>query len=325
MAVLNTDYASTRISLLNTQGALVRADCVHSMMIGGSGSLTISGDVVLPSQPQRGGEIVLIDRGNSALTFVNPTTCVIDRQMSIKGGTFQRPNPHDVLIVSDSKAYVTRYDKNAAPATPLAAGDDVLIIDPRDGDIAGRIDLSSYASQVGGTAVQARPDRAIIAAGKVVVTLNNINGTFSAIGEGGIVIIDPVTNAVVQHLPLPGVKNCEGMDYVPATKTLLVACNGPFGSIEQTLSSGVAVVNMATTPATLTRVITGVAFNTQPVTFQWVLSLPTAAAPNLMPDATMSTPRVHVYDASGAGAPVKELSFVADTVNGLPPHEIAPY
>jgi len=153
-----------------------------------------------------------------------------------------------------------------------------------------------------------------------------------------------------------------------------VACNGPFGSIEQTLSSGVAVVNMATTPATLTRVVTGVAFNTQPVTFQWVLSLPTAAAPNraftstlatsdgtsdtlfgfdfvsgvavpfatasayalgrpavtangrlLMPDATMSMPRVHVYDARGTGAPVKELSFVADTVNGLPPHEISAY
>ena len=104
----------------------------------------------------------------------------------------------------------------------------MLIIDPRNGNIAGRIDLSSYASQVGGTAVQARPDRAIIAAGKVVVTLNSVNGTYSAIGEGGIVIIDPTTDTVVQHLPLTGVKNCEGIDYVAATKTLLVACDGSF-------------------------------------------------------------------------------------------------
>ncbi len=125
----------------------------------------------------------------------------------------------------------------------------------------------------------------------------------------------------------------------------------------------------------MTRVISGVAFNTRPVTFLWVLSLPTATAPNraftstmgsfspslsdtlfafdfvtgvavpfatatpfdlgrpavtgtgrlLMPDATMSMPRVHVYDARGTGAPVKELSFVADTANGLPPREIAAY
>jgi len=45
----------------------------------------------------------------------------------------------------------------------------------------------------------------------------------------------------------------------------------------------------------------------------------------LLPDATMAMPRVHVYDARGTGAPVKELSFVADTANGLLPREIAAY
>ena len=134
-------------------------------MTTGTGSKTISGDVVLPSQPQRGGQVVLIDRGNTALTFVNPATCVVDRQHSVKAG-FNFANPHDVVIVSDSKAYVTRYDRNAAPANPMAAGDDVLIIDPRDGALRGRIDLSSYAPTVTGATIQARPDRAIIAAGQ---------------------------------------------------------------------------------------------------------------------------------------------------------------
>jgi hypothetical protein len=320
---------------------------------------------------------VLLDRGNAALTFVNPTACTIDRQMSVKGGAFQRPNPHDIVIVSDSKAYVTRYDKNgAASPPPLAAGDDLLIIDPRNGNVAGRIDLASYASQVTGTTIQARPDRAIIVAGKVVVTLNNMNASFSTYGQGAVVIIDPATDTVVQHLTLGSLKNCEAMDYVPASKTLLVACNGTYGSTDQTLESGVAVVNMATTPATVTRVISGVAFNTRPLTFLWVLSLPTATAPNraftstmgdfgppsssdtlfafdfvngitasfgtttpfdlgrvavtgngrlLVPDASSSMPRVHVYDARGAGAPSLELSFVADTVNQFPPREITAY
>ena len=115
-AVINSDFVSTSVSLLNTQGTLMRGDCVHSMTTG-TGSKTISGDVVLPSQPQRGRQIVLIDRGNAALTFVNPTACTIDGQFSVKGG-FNLANPHDVVIVSTSKAYVTRYGKNAAPPTP---------------------------------------------------------------------------------------------------------------------------------------------------------------------------------------------------------------
>ena len=168
-AVINSDFASTSVSLLSTQGALVRADCIHSMTTG-TGSLTISKDVVLPSQPQRGGRIVLVDRGNTALTYLNPATCAVDRQWSVKAG-FDMANPHDVVTVSDSKAYVTRYGRNAAPANALAAGDDILILDPRDGTIAGRIDLSAYAS----AEHQAPPDRAIIANGKVVVTLNRLN------------------------------------------------------------------------------------------------------------------------------------------------------
>ena len=61
-------------------------DCVHTTTTG-TGSATITGDVVLPSQPQRGGKVVLIDRGeNTALTFVDPATCTFDHQISVKGG-----------------------------------------------------------------------------------------------------------------------------------------------------------------------------------------------------------------------------------------------
>ena len=371
-AVINSDFVSTSLSLLNTQGGLARADCVHTMTTG-TGSKTISGDVVLPSQPQRGGQVVLIDRGNTALTFVNPATCVVDRQHSVKAG-FNFANPHDVVIVSDSKAYVTRYDRNAAPANPMAAGDDVLIIDPRDGALRGRIDLSSYAPTVTGATIQARPDRAIIAAGKVVVTLNNLSGDFSTYGPGGVVVIDPATDTVVQHLSLGGLKNCEGLDYLPSTRTVLVACGGSFGSTEQALESGVVVLDASTSPLTLARTISGVAFATRPVNFLWVLALPSASSPTrafaatmgsfspsiqdklyafdfvtggttpfgmatpfdlgrpaagngrfLMPDANAAMPRIHVYDARAAGAPTLELSFVADTVNGLPPREVAWY
>jgi hypothetical protein len=369
-AVINSasDYSSTSVSLLSAQGALVRPDCVHSTTTG-TGAKTISGDVVLPSQPQRGGQVVLIDRGNTALTFVNPTTCAFDRQFSVKGG-FNLANPHDVVIVSNSKAYVTRYGKNAAPGSRIEEGDDVLMVDPRDGTVAGRIDLSAYAS----TDFPASPDRAIIAGGKVVVTLNRWNADFFTYDKGSVVIIDPDTDHVVQKLALGNLKNCEGLDYLPATKTVLVACGGSFGSVEQALESGIAVIDISTTPATLARILSGVSFATPPVTWAWVLALPSATSPTraftstlgsftpstpdrlyqldfvtggnmsfattsafnlgmpaagngrlLVPDGTVSTPRIHVFDATGAGAPSEESVFVADTVNGLLPRQVAWY
>jgi hypothetical protein len=182
-------------------------------------------------------------------------------------------NPHDVVTVSDSKAYVMRFGKNAAPANPLAAGDDVLILDPRDGTVGGRIDLSAYAS----ADFPASPDRAVIANGKVVATLNRFNGDNYTNGPSSLIVIDPATDQVVQQLALAGLKNCEGLDYLAATRTVLVACGGQFGSSEMALESGVAVVDVSTSPATLTRVISAVAFTTPPVTFLWVIALPSAS------------------------------------------------
>jgi hypothetical protein len=45
------------------------------------------GDVVLPSQPQRGGQVVLIDRGNTALDVRQPATCASIGQFSVKGAS----------------------------------------------------------------------------------------------------------------------------------------------------------------------------------------------------------------------------------------------
>jgi hypothetical protein len=338
-------------------------------MTTGTGSKTISGDVVLPSQPQRGGQIVLIDRGNTELTFLNPGTCAVDRQFSVKAG-FELANPHDVVIVSASKAYVARYAKNAAATTALAAGDDILIMDPQDGSIDGRIDLSAY----GTAAHPAAPDRAIIAAGRVVVTLNRWNATNYTYDASSLVVINPATDQVVQHLPLGGLKNCEGLDYLATTRTVLVACGGSFGSPEQALESGVVVIDASGAQLAIARTLSAVAFATRPVNFAWVIPLPSASSPNrafaatmgsfspsiqdrlyqfdfvtggttpfgmatpfdlgkpvagngrlLIPDANAAMPRIHVYDATGAGAPTETSAFVADTVNGLPPREIAWY
>ena len=221
--MLNTDFSATSVSLLNTNGELVKPDCIHTTLV--NGTATVSGDVILPSQPQRGGQLVLIDRGNTALTFINPADCSVARQISVKGG-FNRPNPHDVVILADDKAYVTRFEKNTDSTDPTTAGDDLLIIDPRDGTVTGHVDLSPYAVAVADTTIQARPDRALIAGGKVVVSLNEADAKFYAYGEGHLVVVDPATDAVTQDLALTGLKGCEGMTYLADSKLLLVVCGG---------------------------------------------------------------------------------------------------
>jgi hypothetical protein len=269
-------YDATSISILDPNGGLKHGDCVDSSA--GSGATpAVSTDVVFPSQPQRGGALVIVDRKNGALTTIDPSACKVTRQISVPGATGVSPNPHDVAIVADNKAYVTRYDANLTGTTPAEMGNDVVVIDPTSGTFQSRIDLDAYASAVTGATVLARPDRLVIAAGKVIVSLNEIDATFATYGEGKLVVIDPATDLVTGSVALTGFTDCEGMDYVASSHTLLVSCGGSYMDVNQPLESGIAVVDVSTSPPTLVRQISGVAFDNQALNFAWVIDAPPAA------------------------------------------------
>src|SRR5215831_4927037 len=148
LAVLNSDYSTTSLSLVDpTTHAVVHDACVDSNTVPPTLSLALSGDVALPSHPQAGGDVLLIDDGNNALTWVDPQTCKIRHQISIADF---RAFAHDVISVSATKAYVTRFGTNPAPtADPMSLGDDVLIINPSSSPqptIVGRIDMAPYVA-----------------------------------------------------------------------------------------------------------------------------------------------------------------------------------
>ncbi len=304
LVALNTDYQTTSLSLLSAQGGSVAGSCVHSSTVGNGTSKTISGDAVLPSQPQRGGDIVLVDRGNGALTFVDPTGCFIARQVAIPGGA--KTDPHDVVILSDQKAYVTRYQANLASSSPQQLGNDVVIIDPTTGTYLNRISLDAYAATSAGAGVLARPDRALIADGRVVVSLNQVDATYSVYGTGAVAVIDPATDMVTAHVSLPSLFDCEGMDYLPSSHTLLVSCGGIYADLNQQLESGVAVIDLSASPPRLDHVVSSVAFGAHPMNFGWVLGAATADSPNRAFAGT--------YDPSGV-AP--DAVFEFDIVSGL--------
>jgi hypothetical protein len=272
LAVVGSDFASSVVSLLASDGTLAKDDCIDSgTATSDKLSLALSGDVTLPSQAQRGGKLWIIDRGNAALTILEPTTCVPVGQISVATGFIS--NPRDVAVLSDTKAYVTRLEKNIAPPSPMAAGDDIIIFDPSTGALTGRIDLSGQASPVAGAAIQARPNRMVITGGKVYVTLNNQDKKFFVAGEGAVVVIDPASDIVVARVALPGLKGCEAITALEDAKKIFVACGGSFADTDQAAGSGIAMLDVGVWPPVLASVTKGTALDGHAVNFSWVGAL----------------------------------------------------
>ncbi|MBN2573772.1 MAG: hypothetical protein JXP73_04340 [Deltaproteobacteria bacterium] len=246
IAVVNSDYASSSVSLLDRDGNLVADGCLHS----GSGdpglSATLSGDVVLPTEVPAGGPIPVIDRANNAITWLDATTCAVLGQLAV--GTGFRANPQDVVTLSASKAYVVRQDPNPVPTPALEDfddGNDVLIVDPSRLQVTGRIDLGPYAP----AGVLPRGHRALLAGGSVFVSLNAIGADYAAYGAGRVVVIDPATDVVTGVIDIPGAKNCGALAYAAAVQRLFVACGGAYGEpAGQAATSAIVAIDLGQVP-----------------------------------------------------------------------------
>jgi len=260
LAILNTDYATSSVSLFDRKTGRLVDDCVAAQ--------DLSKDVALPTGTQ-GGELVVIDREHAVIDFVNPTDCSMRAQLSVSTGGF-KSNPHDVVHLSTTKAYVLRYDKNSKPtanAGDFDEGDDLLIIDPSKPAVTGRIDLSTHATTVAGATLPARPDQALLANGFVYVTLNSLAIDFSAAGPGRVVVVDPATDTVTSDIDLPDQTGCSGLTYVEATKRLYVSCGGESSDLDQTASSALVEIDLSGTKPTLGKIIQAKSLGTQPFAY----------------------------------------------------------
>jgi hypothetical protein len=157
------------------------------------------------------------------------------RQVNIGGG--KMVNPYDVIPVSDTKAYVTRYAADAS---------DLLVIDPSTGTTGASIDLKPSAPMAGATAVLPNPSRGLIAGGKVYVVLTALSADSKVGAPGRVVVVDPSTDKVTGTIDLPTLKNCGSIAAVGTS--LVVACGGVFLDPNQLADSGMAWIDTATTP-----------------------------------------------------------------------------
>ncbi len=272
LAVLNSDYSTSSLSLVDPTTHLVVHDaCVDSNTVPPTLSLALSGDVALPSHVQAGGNVVLIDDGNNALTWVDPQTCKISHQISI--ATF-KAFAHDVISVSATKAYVTRFGTNPAPTTdPMSLGDDVLIINPSSSPeptIIGRIDIAPFAAPVAGATIEARPDKGILIGDKVYITLASQSSDYAATGVGRIVEVDTTTDQVSSMIDIPALAGCSRMEYVAAAQLLYVDCGGSSSAADESQTSGIARIDFSGAAPVVKDTLPATWLGTQPLNFSWV-------------------------------------------------------
>lgn len=149
-------------------------------------------------------------------------------QFSVGNGA----NPYDILEVSPGKAYVTRYEP------PY---DDILIVHPSTGEHIGSIPLGSVPGlNKTGTP---RADALVMLNGSVYVLLQNLDSSFTEVGSGLLVSIDPKTDGVTDTIDL-GVKN-PGSSAVHDGELYIVAL-GDFLAADPAATSGIVAFNPRT-------------------------------------------------------------------------------
>jgi hypothetical protein len=194
-------------------------------------------DPVLPDRANLfgGPPVVVFREGWSALSLgriavINQWSLNVDYVFSANNGT-DPANPQDVLYLSASKAYVTRFEP------PY---NDILIVNPQDGSTQGTIDMSGLGTNPDGLP---RPTKMIKAGDTVYVLMQNFSLFFPfTYGAGRIAAVDPGADAI-DHIIDLATTNPNTVAYLPFNNSLIVASLGDWAD---PALSGIELVDLAT-------------------------------------------------------------------------------
>jgi hypothetical protein len=243
-------YDSSNVAVLSPRGAVLSDSIASSATASVGLSPPLSGDVVLPTMPVRGTEVVLIDSAKAAgrVLWVDPQTPAHRRELSVATGFYA--NPHDYVAVSRTKAYVTRFNANPTPGRePFDAGNDVLVVDPTTPSILASIDMMPALGSDAGAALP-RADKIVVAGGRAFVLLGALAATFAAKVPSRLAVFDVATDRIGDVLTLDGFEDCIGLALSPSGNELAVLCAGSIqsDSASDLSKSGVVLVDIAGSP-----------------------------------------------------------------------------
>jgi hypothetical protein len=241
--VVDSDYMSTDVSVVSPSGALLTGSLISSGSAPPGLTQALSGDVVCPLARPSSGSVVLIDRGNAAIDWINPTTAAVEAQLSVSTGFAS--DPHDYLDVAPGKAYVTRYATNTTPGMmPNDGGGDILILDTQKQVITGRIDMSDPDNGM----LLPRPDRMLSIGGQVWVSLERLDATYATVGDARFAGVDPTTDQRTFELDLPKIASCGGLAVSPSGKVVAATCSGLLASTSDTSQSALVLIDATKNP-----------------------------------------------------------------------------
>ncbi len=189
------------------------------------------------------GLLYVVNRfGFDNIQVLDPSSGYVTvRQFSVGNSS----NPHDIVFLSRTKAYVPRY-----------GSPDLWIVNPQTGAHTGTISLAQFADADGIPEM----DRAAVWAGRVFITVERLdrNNFFLPTDSSQVVVIDPVTDTIVDAEPAaPGVQGILLPYQNPNTKLvvdtagmLVVGCSGDLGVAD----GGVVRIKPATLTVTDTEI-----------------------------------------------------------------------
>jgi len=241
MLVASSDFVSTNISVLSPSGALLSETILSSGSATPGLTAALSGDVIFPLA-RTPGEIVLIDQfPNAVLTWVDPSSAKVLRQMNV--GTGFSANPHDYLELSAAKAYVTRYGSNMnAGQEADDGGGDVLIINPQTAAISGRIAFATDG------AFLPSPDHMLHVGSDVWVTLDRFDAGGMTAGDARLAGVSTSDDTIAWTVDLAGAANCAGVAMAPSGRVVALSCTGVSG--DPTPRSAVVLLDATARPPT---------------------------------------------------------------------------
>ncbi len=229
-AVVTSDYQSSAVALLDADGSPITEAWIDSGTTEPGIVASLTGDVVLPTEPWP-GELVLLDRyGVDVITRVAlPDGRVLGQVPTqlARGDTGYRANPHDAVRLDGSRALVSRYEPNpSAAAPPLDRGNDLVVVDLETATLVDRFPFEPFDVVEAGSRYHARPDRMVRVGDRVVVGLGRMTGDTWQAADGAVVVLDPATGDGAA-VALEGLRNCGTVARDPEEPdVVLVLCAG---------------------------------------------------------------------------------------------------
>jgi hypothetical protein len=168
-----------------------------------------------------GGRVYVVNRLNADnIQIIDPQqgyTTPANAQVSVDNGT----NPQDIAFVNATKAYVSRQSRTSR----------LLILHPTTLARLGEVELGSLIKPNDRDG-SPEPAFMLVNNGLLYVVLQHLDqmaALFPPLAPGEIVVIDPVTDSVVNVVQLPCTNPLSQLHFSPILKRILVSCVGNFG------------------------------------------------------------------------------------------------